>query len=106
MKDALWEWVKRSITPMGKPVRNEPRFERWYPMPSIDLHGQTVQDAHLRSAALVDQNRSNGVHSYVVVTGKSGVICREFPDWMEQNPAVQSVEPMNGGGAYRVKLKR
>jgi DNA-nicking Smr family endonuclease len=75
-------------------------------MPSIDLHGVTVQDAHVRSTMLVDQNHSNGVRSYVVVTGKSGVICREFPDWMAQNPSVQSVEPLNGGGAYRVKLKR
>jgi DNA-nicking Smr family endonuclease len=106
-KDSLWEYVKRSITPLGQgEIRRDPRLEPYLPLESIDLHGDTIASAHTRTLGMVEEKRKAGVASFVVVTGKSGAICREFPHWMERANGVRSIEILNGGGAYRVTLKR
>jgi dsDNA-specific endonuclease/ATPase MutS2 len=110
----LWAYVKASIRPLGArvtPASWRSRSTGIAVTPSaapsiIDLHGLTTQQAFERAGAFIAQAYDAGLGSVVVVTGKSGAICREFPHWMENHPRARRCTPENGGGAYRVLLAK
>ena len=49
----------------------------------IDLHGLTVQDAFTYCKQELDWYRDIGHKAVVVITGKSGQIRKEFPNWLD-----------------------
>lgn len=72
---------------------------------TVDLHGMTVQDAHAAVIQHLDIWRTRA--KFVsFITGQSGAIRREFAHWMQQYAAVRRIEPMNGGGAFKVYFKK
>lgn len=101
----LWDVVKTRCTPLGQPRDpNEPRLVVEHGPDTIDLHHLTIRDAHAR----VEQGLRYGARTMkemTVITGRSGEIRREFPSWADLHPNVRRIEPLNGGGAFRVILR-
>jgi len=110
----LWLAAMRDVTPLAGRGRVVPPPPRAIPRPNppsppsgvLDAHGLTVQQAHDATHRLLDHAHRAGRKSVVVVTGRSGAIRREFPGWLDGNPAIGRIEELNGGGAYRLHLKR
>lgn len=79
-----------------------------YPTPirlTWDLHGMTVQQAHVLVMRQIDQLHDQ-VKYITFITGRSGIMHTEFPHWVSQSPWVKSVESVHTGGTYRVWFKR
>lgn len=72
----------------------------------LDLHGYTVQDAWHKVNSYIDEAKRLGIMEVVVITGKSGDICKEFPSWVSYRIDVISCKPQNDGGAFTLKFKR
>lgn len=109
MKDfSLWSYVKRTITPFGQPRRpsSDPRLVARKEPDSIDLHGYTIQGAHTATDRAIERALRMGRPSLTVITGKSGEICREFPEWAGLHPGVRGVRTLNGGGAFELRLRK
>lgn len=70
-----------------------------------DLHGMTVQQAHVLVMHQIDQLHDQ-VKYITFITGRSGIMHEEFPHWVSQSPWVKSVESVHAGGTYRVWFKR
>jgi DNA-nicking Smr family endonuclease len=102
---SLWEKVCATVNRLGQPrsprVRVSPEPK---PASTLDLHGFTVQDAFYATKQFI--NRPNAPLVLTIITGKSGTICREFPEWCWRLDRVRSVTQMNGGGAFEVRLKK
>lgn len=107
----MWLWQKfvERVTPLGAPRRPAPLSALPLALPAlpseIDLHGLPVHDAYRVTLAFLV--RAKDVHREVtVITGRSGSIRREFPHWVERRAEVRRCEPLNGGGAFRLHLRR
>lgn len=75
------------------------------PLPVLDLHGMTVQQAHEAAVAHVASHM--GTFKWVtIITGKSGVIKSEAETWLASLPGVSSVSTARGDGALVVKFKK
>jgi DNA-nicking Smr family endonuclease len=96
-----WETIKATITPLS--MYRSKRIVRVTDKEQtcIDLHGLTVQDAY---RVVVEFINTRSADNILIITGKSGQIRKECPDWLLLNPRVRSWEEQNGGGAFRVKL--
>lgn len=102
----LWTHVRRSVIPLGQPCPGRPRRPDPEREPSaIDLHGDTIHRAYLRVRDTISAARAAGRRDLVVVTGRSGSIRGEFPSWAALHPGVIAMDPMHGGGAYRLRLR-
>jgi len=107
----IWKQVTESTLPLGfapvapamRPV--VPLAREYFPR-SLDLHGLTLAQAHTETLAFVSAAKQHGMKSVVIITGLSGDICREFPMWVESIPTVRLTQRLNGGGAFRLILKR
>lgn len=110
----LWRQVTEGIipivfTPTAAVIRpTAPLVARHRPFrQTLDLHGLTLNEAHAQTKKVVYEARLfYGLKSITVITGLSGQIRREFPFWVEALPEVRRFEPLNGGGAFRVHLKK
>lgn len=100
----LWDWFKRSVTPLGSPkapsLPPPDIFER-----RIDLHGMATQEAFQTTNSYIEAAKRHGADSVVVVTGKSGSIREEFLHWVNSNEYVARCELLPSDGAFRLKLK-
>ena len=85
-------------TPQTTPIK--PKIP--YPKKCVDLHGLTIQEAHAITLHQLDIWK-NVAKSLVFITGKSGIIRQEFLHWVQNTG---KVETLNGGGAFRVFLKK
>ena len=103
----LWDIVKQRVRPLalGKGPHNHRREPDVF-CETLDLHGLNLEQAHGRSNDFLAMAHRLGVPSVLVITGKSGQIAREFTVWAELTGLVRRVEPENGGGAFRVHLRR
>jgi dsDNA-specific endonuclease/ATPase MutS2 len=93
------------VTPTPAPVPRITPSVTQHVSPILDLHGMTLQDAH----ALVQSEISQSQHTFkymTFITGKSGQMQKEFPDWLRHHPHVSRVDETNTGGAYKVWFKR
>lgn len=98
--DSWWEIIKKTISPIG--TRTGPR--RRIPIPEstvLDLHGMTVQEAYLAVAEFISTRSCTDV---LIITGKSGIIRKECPVWLDLNKKIRFYVEENGGGAFRIKL--
>ena len=53
----------------------------------------------------IGQWQSHG-GNITVITGRSGQIAQEFPSWLHNRREIARVEPLNGGGAFRVTFRK
>lgn len=70
-----------------------------------DLHGMTLTDAHGKVHDEIGRFKSSFKYM-TFITGKSGQMQKEFPDWLRHHPHVSRVDETNMGGAYKVWFKR
>ena len=70
-----------------------------------DLHGMTLMDAHAKVNSEIAQSRESFKYM-TFITGKSGTMQKEFPDWLRNHPHVHKVDATNNGGAYKVWFKK
>jgi hypothetical protein len=82
--------------------------DNWLPSRKLDLHGLTINEAWVRFKEFVTQHYENNTKTITVITGKSGQISKEFPEWCEQLPIIRSYIPMGNyyiqPGSYKIKL--
>lgn len=75
----------------------------------LDLHGMTIQQAFNSVRMFVEEHWSEGSKYIVVVTGKSGKIAEEFPDWCNNLFQIRELEAMTDSrgqvGSWIVVLK-
>lgn len=115
----LWNEVTAGVKPLRRkpvslwePVRRIQRYfrEHYPPTPQartfLDLHGMTIETAFVETNRLVSEAHRLGLKHVMIVTGRSGAIRREFPTWMAANPVVRQSDAINGGGAFKIFLKR
>ena len=109
----IWEAVTKSIKLLdtNPAIIISPRVStgtrgRWYMPTTLDLHGYGLDDAHQKSILFIKEAKYFKLKYVRIVTGLSGQIRREFPFWIERLPEVRRIEHMNGGGAFKVYLKR
>jgi DNA-nicking Smr family endonuclease len=86
---------------------------RLEPEARLDLHGMTQEAAHGAAARFLVRARANGARVVLVITGKSGVLNKQFKLWLAQGefrPLVSGVSAAHkrhgGGGAYYVLLRK
>lgn len=79
----------------------------------LDLHGQTQGAAHQALHAFLHASRRKGAGFVLVITGKSGVLNRLVPLWLNEPSlrchvsAISPAAPRHGGhGALYVRLRR
>jgi DNA-nicking Smr family endonuclease len=68
----------------------------------IDLHGLTLQNAWLTVRSFIDETPHRDV---TIITGR-GQMSVEITSWLSQCPRYQSHSVLNGGGAFRVRVRR
>jgi DNA-nicking Smr family endonuclease len=106
----LWEAVTADVKPLSRlPALTPPAKRQCPPEPRLrapgrhlDLHGYTVAEAYDRLRAHLEQTERR----LTVVTGRSGVIRREFAAWLERDHRILQIEELNGGGAFRLHLRK
>lgn len=103
----LWDIVKKRCTPLGDPLPADTLGRLYLSLEadSLDLHNLTIHEAHDRSRHFISCAREAGKGSVEIITGRSGEIRREFETWATLHPDVRGIQPLNGGGAFRVKLR-
>ncbi len=103
---ALWKAYtagEASVVPNATPIIRP--SQRASGVNRLDLHGMTIAEAHKATLAFIEE--ANRVHKAVtVITGLSGEIRREFPQWLETIPSVRKIEEMNGRGAFKIRFKK
>ncbi len=100
---SLWERVCATVNRLGSARSPRVRFAPESPFPAIlDLHGMTVADAY---DATVEFLSTSDRKEVTVITGKSGVIRREFEFWLEQIDVVHSYSVGHDGGAFLIRLR-
>ncbi len=102
--DDLWKRVVASVRRLGsrEPRQGLPALEIIPAPRSLDLHGLTVDTAHQRVKAFLSDTTYDRV---TIITGKSGVIRREFAGWLNLHPRVRTWSVINGDGAFSVWVK-
>lgn len=81
--------------------------------PTLDLHGEAADEARRRTERWLRAQAADGMRTVVVVTGRGRhspgppVLPGEIRDLLEalRSNVVESWEPEQGGGAFRVELR-
>jgi DNA-nicking Smr family endonuclease len=96
-----WNRLAATVTPLANlPKSKKPASQKPQKRPCIDLHGLTVNEAHLRVMSFLD---NAGTEYVMIITGKSGIIRKEFPTWMENHMGVRDIIEIHGGGAFSIR---
>jgi len=74
--------------------------------PTLDLHDLTLVQAHAATLAHIQQAHARHQRKIIVITGRSGLIAKEFPTWIQLNPLVTKSAILNGGGAWKLWVKK
>jgi DNA-nicking Smr family endonuclease len=118
----LWLMSMKDVMPLNKPSHQVPVCSQFTTVEKLrvspgdimcvnqirhrwDLHGMTVQQAHVLVMHQIDQLHEQ-VKYVTFITGKSGQISKEFPHWVSAISYVRACEILNQGGAYRVWFHR
>lgn len=110
MIEDMWLWkkyVERFVTPRGepRPAMPAPVFAVAPPPDHLDLHGLTVHDAYRATVMFIARSVAARHKTVTIVTGRSGVIRKEFPAWVERSSDVKRCELLFGEGAFRLHLR-
>lgn len=110
----LWKEVTASVRPLGSTDPRDPfpmaplHMRTWATNPaptSLDLHGLTLAQAFDVTKRFLYHARHARLKSVMIVTGRSGAICAEFPAWAATIPVIRQIEIQPNGGSFRVLLK-
>jgi DNA-nicking Smr family endonuclease len=96
----------KTTAPVEKP-KPRLRTETFDSVLTHDLHGFTVDAAYQYVLELIEEAQQYGVEDLRIITGKSGMIAREFPTWMNTRafqPYVRGVSLESSGGSYLIYL--
>lgn len=96
----LWYRVARTSSP-AYIIKVPPQFNS-----TLDLHFYTVQAAYDMVARHLTEADTRGVEYLLHITGRSGIINQEYEHWVKNHPMVRSVVKMNGGGAWKIRLRK
>lgn len=111
----LWKEVTASVRPLGStaprdPMPSAPMHLRVWPFnpapTSLDLHGLTLAQAFDTTKRFIYHTRQAGLKNVMIITGRSGAICAEFPAWMSSINPVSRFEKLENGGSFRVHLRK
>ncbi len=113
MDQQLWCQFTQDVQPLKKtgvvPVSMTKSITHAKPHPhvhhTLDLHGMTLAQAY----QAVQHHVQQGVHAYAyvtIITGKSGIMQGELPDWVRNMQGIRMCESINGGGAFRISFKK
>ena len=104
---------------LDRRARDRLRRGRIRPEMTLDLHGYTTTDAHIRLSRFLEEMQDTGKRCVLVVTGKGvrsnggGVLRRELPKWLNapvNRPRIlafaEAIPADGGSGAYYVMLRR
>lgn len=101
----LWQRVCQTVRAWGDPRPASPApapiFVPSTPSPTIDLHGLTLWEAYQAVKAFVAETPHRDV---TIITGQ-GRMQLEVADWLSQCPRYRSHTTLNGGGAFRVRVR-
>ena len=68
----------------------------------LDLHGLTIMEAYTSVMNHIDRAIENNHKKITVITGKSGKICEEFPEWIKNSKNVKRYELKNNKGSWTI----
>jgi DNA-nicking Smr family endonuclease len=110
----LWAAAMKHVQPLHvtHTVNHAPLAEKISRIPhsrpahhTWDLHGMALGEGYQFSLDKIHAQQGN--YKFVTfITGKSGQMNQEFVQWLDNNPHVRKVEPVNNGGAYRVWFRK
>jgi len=108
---ALWEQVNSTARtiPTNVSLQNQPMIHSPIPQAwagTLDLHDLTLAEAHTQTNAHIKHAHQIGQRKIIIITGRSGLIAKEFPTWIQLNPLVTKRAILNGGGAWKLWVKR
>lgn len=101
--DDLEDWSNfiKTVVPLGDPKPCVPVPidvpEDFVSPTNIDLHGMTIAQAFETTAKVIHDAHKTKVKKLTIVTGVSGNIRQEFPEWMKLNILVRGFKNKNEG---------
>jgi DNA-nicking Smr family endonuclease len=113
----LWHAVIATVTPLDNPssdvTSSQPCNVRSYPeqgtiSTTYDLHGLTIESAYRFMLDLVMLLNEYEIKQVRIITGKSGAIRSEFPQWMNTPVFLMKVSrySLEGtGGSFMISLR-
>ena len=101
--NSLWERVCQTVNRLGGNRSPRVRVDQIPEPRFLDLHNMKVEEANRVTKRFI-ATATNG--TITIVTGRSGVIRREFPDWLSQIAAVKSYRITNDDGAFVIKIRQ
>lgn len=102
MGNDWWEKIKATVTPLHLVRKNKRIATTVVEETVLDLHGRTVQVAYHDSMEFINTRTGRDI---LIITGKSGIIRKEFPEWLRLNPRILYWEEQSSGGAFRIRLR-
>lgn len=111
----LWKEVTASVRPLGDTSPHDPfpmaplYATSWPTNPcpgSLDLHGLTLNQAFDQTKRFLYHAHGAGLKEVVIITGRSGAICAEFPAWTTTIPIITRYAILPNGGSFKVSLRK
>ena len=119
-EQALWEQVNSTVKTFANPpqdmrmslvTRSKPQptmfiatMPEW--SPTLDLHDLTLAQAHAATLSHIRQAHARHQRKIIVITGRSGLIAKEFSTWVDLNSLVTKRTILNGGGAWKLWVRK
>lgn len=72
----------------------------------LDLHGKTLNQAYELCNEFIYDHYTSNTKNITIITGKSGLINKEFIMWLETNRYVKSYRKLPNEGSYKLTLKK
>ena len=112
----IWQEATKGVTRLECPpdvTSSQPHVVRTYPDSgqltyTHDLHGLTIEGAYRYMMALVYELHERECRGVRIITGKSGDIRQEFPQWMRVMPFaryIAKVQLESTGGSFLLTLR-
>lgn len=73
----------------------------------LDLHGKTINESYKTTKDFLIDSKHNNFDHVLIITGKSGIIRKEFVFWLEDfkdKKIIRYYEILNKGGAFKIKF--
>lgn len=75
-------------------------------MRKLDLHDLTLEEAYQEFQDFIFEAYLDNISKVEIITGKSGLIRKEFPYWSENSHQIRYHEASWHGGSFTVKIEK
>ena len=75
-------------------------------MRKLDLHDLTLEEAYEEFRDFIFEAYTDNILKVEIITGKSGLIRKEFPYWSENSHQIKYHEVSWHGGSFTVKIEK